>query len=212
MTTLILSDRHIEIDAVGLDIDGVLRDTGHEAYGLFCKTTEELGGRAPSYHDFVHSYTGSAFYKECGVTAGADEIVATFRKHLGDTMPSPFPDVAGALQRLAAMGLKIFVVSASRQERTHIWFRDHGIAEHFHHVKCESKDKTDCIKAACLELGVEPGRACYVGDMGSDMRQAAAAGAIPIGMTRGYGSDAALQGCGAAMVIPTLEHLFEFTT
>lgn len=213
MATLALPNRSAVVQAVGLDVDGVLRDTAYQVYRSLCKAVRELGGSPPDHETFVRSYTVDflPFYRACGVGAPKDEITQTFRKHhdVNDLVP-PFHDVSEFLDNLRASGLAAFVVSSSRRERVQGWLATHGLYDKFAHVASASSDKVASLWAACRTLGVEPEQACYVGDLGCDMRDARKALLIPIEITRGYETRKALYECGAAIVVSTFAEFEEF--
>lgn len=213
MTTLMLPDRSIEIMAVGLDVDGVQRDTAHRAYQSLCGTIALLGGTPPSYAAFVRGYSHDflQFYRSCGITHTTDEILAAYRQLQDEAegMAQPFGDVAGFLAHLGSSQLRAFALSGDRIERLHRWFDAFGLRERYAHIASASVslDKATCLGEACQVLGVEPQTVCYVGDLGCDMRDARNAGLIPVGVTRQYDSRDILLECGAALVVTSLEDL-----
>ncbi|MGH2418839.1 MAG: HAD family hydrolase, partial [Candidatus Limnocylindria bacterium] len=71
-----------------------------------------------------------------------------------------------------------------------------------------AKPAPDLLLLGARELGVDPGDSWYVGDSTWDMRAAAAAGMVPIGVLAGAAVDAdALRDAGASVVLPTLTDL-----
>ena len=211
MPTLTLSERSFVLAAVGLDMDGVQRDTAYRAYVALCKTVTEFGGTPPDYQHYVRAFSHEflPFYQACGISATADEITAIYRRHQDvEELAAPFPDVHGFLAHLAAVSVGAFVVSASRPGRLQGWFTRHGFREFAGVVSTSNHgDKRASLLAACQTLGVAPTTACYLGDLGCDMRDAREAGLIPIGVTRGYDSREALLDSGAALVVHSLEEL-----
>ncbi len=210
MATLILPPVR-EILAVGLDVDGVMRDTGYSAYEVMCKSIIDLGGTVPTFEMFVHGWTTDVvtFYGECDVHCGLEEIYRVYRKYLPDDYDAcePYHDVAVFLNHLGTLGLKVFAVSSHPHLAVVDWFATHNIETHFSHVAGGSKDKVICLTTACSKLEVSSRSVCYVGDWGSDMRAALVAGLIPIGITRGYDSRLALVKSGAEYVVEHLEDL-----
>jgi phosphoglycolate phosphatase len=207
MATLTLSPAR-EIFALGLDVDGVIRDTGYHAYEVMCKTLVELGGTVPTFDTFVHGYTTDVvtFYGECGVCCGLEKILSVYRKHSAGHHDdcAPYRDVARFLNYLSVLEVRMFAISSHPHAQIVEWFTTHRIGAYFSHVAGSSIDKAVCLTEACNTIKVLPHKACYVGDWGADMRAAATAGLIPIGITRGYDSRSALVKSGANYVV---EHL-----
>ena len=210
MATLRLPYAQVELLAVGLDVDGVLRNTAYSAYIALCKTVEELGGTTPSFDRFVRDYESDfhAYYRQCGVL-NLEQVCSVYTRHIGTTEENAFPfaDVKSFLTHLECLDIKVFVVSSHPAEKLHDWFTAHNIDDHILRVYGGSRNKRTCIKNACEDIGVDPKSACYVGDWGLDMRAAKAAGLTPIGITRGYTSRAGLMLSGAACVVDHLDEL-----
>jgi phosphoglycolate phosphatase-like HAD superfamily hydrolase len=200
---------HVEIHAVGLDVDGVLRDTGYDAFVALCKTVEELGGTPPAFSDYVHDYESKAleYYAHCGVKA-TDQVHSAYLRNLrphDDVFP--YEDVRAFLAHLHSLQLKVFVVSGHSTEKLHEWFAFHGLQENFVCVRGSSRNKEFCIRESCEEIGIDPRTTCYIGDMGLDMRAARANSLVSIGVTRGYESYASLMRSGANHVANDLSEL-----
>lgn len=205
-----LSDKLRGVQAFGHDLDGVFRDTGYHAYETTCAVVRELGGDPPAtFEEFVLRLPTryDDFFRSCGIPGGEDQFMACYGEHMrqqDDT--APFDDVYDHLATLRDRGIKMFIVSGAGPNRVEQWLVRHNLRGFFDYVSAGSRDKARCISMACAWLEVEPPRTGFVGDWGLDMRGATDAGAIPIGITRGYESAAALRHCGAAHVI---EHLSE---
>jgi phosphoglycolate phosphatase-like HAD superfamily hydrolase len=196
--------------AIGLDVDGVLRNTAIHAYFASCKVISGNGGTAPALDAFVRDLNLDflTYYQACGAKlATIDELLEKFRACVKvHDDEQPFPDVAEFLVTLRHLGVKVFAVSSHPQEKLHGWFKAHGLDDHFVHFSGGSRDKAVCIAKACEELRVNPSAVAYVGDWGLDMRGAAGAGVLPIGITRGYEVRQGLYESGAAHVV---DHLLE---
>jgi len=214
MAHLQLSRQRVEIHAVGLDVDGVLRDTAYDSFVALCKTIEELGGTAPSFSNFVHDFESNAlaYYAHCGVKE-MEKIHSVYYRHLHphDSV-LPYDDVLGFLEHLRSLRLKVFVVSGHNTERLQEWFVAQGLRDNLECLRGSSKNKKICIRESCEEIGIDPCNTCYIGDWGLDMRAASANGLIPIGMTRGYESYASLIRSGAIHVVENLNELVPLIT
>jgi len=210
--TLFLPEGPVEICAVGLDIDGVQRDTAYLAYRTLAQTIVTLGGTPPSYVQWVRQYSHDflGFYRSCGVSHTVERITEVYRGILqyAEDATAPFDDVASFLAYIDTCGLPAFVVSGVRIQLQFEWFVKHGIHEYFAHVVSSfGRPKVRLLEDACLALAIPFRAACYVGDLACDMQDARAAGLIPIGMTRGYDTRDVLTEAGAALVVDHLEEL-----
>jgi HAD superfamily hydrolase (TIGR01549 family) len=213
MARLYLPERDIPLKACGLDVDGVLRDTGMHIYEATCRTIVDLGGTAPSYIDYLLAQDAHEEYllvERCGVVASHEEIDEAYLQRVPshDDEP-PFEDVHSFLAELAARNLKLFVVSRHENDLLTDWFRNHRLDHHIERLQGSSRDKSGHIREICAHLGVSPEETCYVGDMGGDMKAAKAAGTVPIGITRAYETREILRSAGAEEIIEHLPELIQ---
>ena len=198
--------------AVGLDVDGVMRDTGYPAYQFLCKSLTKLGAvRVPTFDEFVREYSHNLveFCQKYGVSCTNEEYMEVYRGYSNGhhDVIKPFDDVLPTIEYLNALGLEMFAVSSHTHDAIEQWFDTHGLASHFAHVAGSSVDKTAALRLMCDKIAIKPRQACYVGDWGADMRSATEAGLLPIGITRGYESRAELVASGAMHVIDHLHEL-----
>lgn len=133
-----------------------------------------------------------------------------FDAHNAD--PQPLPGVRLALTRLDDAGVTWAIATSSRAEQVRASVAalrlpseprivDGSRVEH-------AKPAPDLLLLAARELGVDPAATWYVGDSTWDMRAAAAAGMVPVGVLAGAAvSRADLLDAGAAVVLDTLEEL-----
>ncbi len=213
MARFSLNEINIEVHAVGLDVDGVLRDTGYPAYLALCSAVEELEGQVPTFDHFVHGYTSAyyPYYRSQGVVADDAVINAAFIKHWKhhDNI-APFADVPDFLAHLQSLGVDVFVISSHPTEKLQIWFEEHNFHPHIKQVRGGSRDKEVCLRESCTTLGIPTRSMLYFGDWGLDMRAARAIGGTGIGVTRGYDSRHALVRSGAHHVIDHLSEAMMF--
>lgn len=206
---LFLPQRTVHIRAVGLDVDGVLRNTGHASYLAECKALKDFGIEPPTYEEFVGKFEND-LVKYYGLYGIGDHraIQERFLHYVGETdKEEPFGDVLRFLIQMRNCNVGVFAVSGHPTHKLHGWFAEHGIDIHLRCVYGGSKDKRACLRSAFQDLHTDPKDGCYIGDWGVDMRAANAVGTIPIGITRGHNSRKALVECGASHVV---EHLHEF--
>lgn len=199
------------ISAVGLDADGVLRDTGYTAYKTLCAIIEHFGGKRPSYADFIlKDFDHPAYCRKHGAKLESmDEFREMYyRLHPPDGEGRIFADVPAFLRAMGLMDLDLFVVSSCREDWLLPWFERHSLNGHFGYIVAKARPKEAHLRDVCRQLGVEPAEVLYVGDMGHDMESCVAAGTIPVGMTRGHDeAHASLRHAGAELVVRSLEHL-----
>lgn len=201
---------HLPIRAVGLDADGVLRDTGHTAYQSVCKIIERYGGKRPSYGDFIlKEFDHPTYCRRHGATMDMEQFRQMYYEvHPPDVGGALFGDVLGFCKAVALLGLDLFVVSSCREDWLLPWFEKHSLGAHFAYIVPQARPKDTHLVDVCRQLGIEPQEMMYVGDMGHDIHASMAAGSIPVGLTRGHPeADASLRSAGAKLVVRSLEHL-----
>lgn len=203
---------HVPIVVVGLDVDGVARDTAWLAYQNCCLAIEQLGGTPPKFEDFVHGWCGSLgrYYRSCGVTAPIEEIHRVNHDYIQmSDNHGPFSDVDTTLEYLQSCSVRLFALSGHTDSNIQAWFAKHNLHTRFEHIQGDGSDKADHLRAICKKFGVDPTKACYLGDWGQDMRAAKEVGMIPIGVARSYKTHNVLRRNGAAHVIDHLHELCE---
>jgi phosphoglycolate phosphatase-like HAD superfamily hydrolase len=212
VAVLILPDREVEIDTVGLDVDGVVRETGYLAFHHCRLAITELGGIPPELDDFVHDWGGllNTYFRSCGVTASDEEIRRVNGKYTSThDIADPYHDVEDALTHLESLGVHTFALSGHGHPELKAWFEKHGLYDRFGHVQGNGGAKVEQLVTLRHTFSVLPARACYIGDWGQDMRAARAANFIPIGITRDLKTRHVLERNEAAIVI---DHLHELAT
>lgn len=216
MRTLWTPWGEVPVSAVGLDVDGVMRDTNIIAHRSLERIITHFGGTAPSYGQHICKDFDHVLY--CRKHGATIEDLAAFRKvyyevHPPDKDTPPFPDVADFCRQVAALGLNLFVVSSCREDWLVPWFEEHSLGAHFAYIVHTARPKEPHIADICAQLGVEPRHVMYVGDMVHDVHAAKAVGAVPVGVTRGHeGAKDALYEGGAQLVTESLEHLAQLIT
>ncbi len=211
MAVIQLPDRIAEIEVFGFDVDGVLRDTGFQAFINCQLAIKELDGTPPEFDAFVHNWRGLLieYYRSCGVTASDDEIrrinTARIAEH---DLVKPFEDVAEMLEHLESLGIRTFALSGHAPDKLQAWFVTHGLHLRFAHIRGDGREKIQHLSDLCEQMSVVPSAACYVGDWGQDMRAAKEVGLIPIGIMRTHDTREVLLRNGASLVV---DHLSELT-
>ncbi len=210
MRKLWTPDGYVEKSAVGLDLDGVARDTGYKAYLSVNELIKKFGGKPVTYADYIlKPFNNLQYVTSCGASIDKETLHREYHDlHPADNLTGPFADVTSFCEQVGMLGLDLFVVTACRADWVVNWFKEHSLGAHFAQVIHSAKPKDPHLRAVCAELGVEPDEVFYVGDMGHDMEAAIKAEILPVGITRGYdGAEASLKKAGAKMVVRSLEHL-----
>src|SRR5258706_2506246 len=196
--------------ALIFDLDGTLVDAVETRIVAWLRTFEERG--IPAERAQVAKLIGSDGRRLARVVAEAagrtidsalaDEIDRRAGEIYSElnTDPKPLPGARELLQALNDMGLPWAIATSSRPEQ---------VGKSIESLKLSTPPKTidgsrvehakpapDLLLFAARELGVEPSRACYVGDSIWDMRAARAAGMPAIGEASGSATAGELPGAG----------------
>ena len=117
-----------------------------------------------------------------------------------------------AIEDAARRGLALAIVSANAEQPIRRALERLGVADAFAVVVGRTtarplKPEPDMHREALRVLGCDAGRALAVGDSPNDMKAAAAAGVLTIGVVGGEGSEADLFATGATYVLADLRAL-----
>lgn len=230
----------LSADGVLFDLDGVLTPTAEvhmRAWKVVFDDVFERWGITPpysdaDYFDYVDGkkrYDGVASLLHsrnvevpwgavddapeaetvCGIGNRKNAAFATALRSEGI---APFPGSLALIERLAAAGVPIGVVSSSKNAEEVLAAA--GIRDFFPVVVdgvvaerdgLASKPAADMFAAGAAALGVDPARSVAVEDATSGAASAAAAGfATVVGVDRGTGADA-LRAAGATIVVTDLD-------
>ncbi len=213
------------MDAIVFDWDGTLVDS---LAPLYAANVEVLASYGIAVDDttYLRAYRPDwrQMYRDLGVPADRVEEAGlrwTRAYGLGDGAVV-YPGVPEALERLAAAGYRLGVVTAGDRvivtEQATRFGIDRLLPVRVHGDDMpETKPHPAPLLRALSELGVaQPRRAVYVGDVGDDMRMARAVGATGIGIEGRHGSASALRRAGASEVHPSVvawvEHFLDGRT
>jgi HAD superfamily hydrolase (TIGR01509 family) len=203
------------------DLDGTLVDTVETRIVAWLRTFEEQ--RIPANRAQVAKLIGSdgrrlarVVAEAAGQTLGSDRQDEIDRR-AGDiysdlnTDPRPLPGALELLTTLDECRRRWAIATSSRREQVEASVKalalsrrpiiiDGSNVEH-------AKPAPDLLLFAARELGVEPSRACYVGDSIWDMQAAAAAGMPAIGVVSGSATGTELAAAGALLTVKDLTEL-----
>jgi phosphoglycolate phosphatase len=204
------------------DFDMTLMDTSHIITDCTNLLAEQFGLRRVT-RDEILTVIGLEISDSWTTLWGRydDEWLDYYRKHFRAAEQSgfrEFPDTRDAIRALRKNGVKTGVVSNRRFAAAAV--QQSGIAPLFDVIVGledvrNAKPHPEPVLTALSRLSAVSARAFYVGDTDIDMKTAAAAGVIGIGVTTGnYGADA-LKAAGAARACASLtgaaEIILEYT-
>lgn len=205
------------MDAILFDWDGTLADTLGAMYGANVAVMDRLG--LPFDEElYRRSITSDwrAMYRRLGVPIERiDEANEHWWAILDQGDAALFPGVREALDRLAAAGHPLGLVTAGLSDRVGAQLRCHGLERMFGsivygddlfadgrplHKPDPAPLRRALAKLDCLD---RPERSVYVGDTPDDMRMALAVGTVAIGIESVFGDAAELRAAGAGETAAT---------
>jgi phosphoglycolate phosphatase len=208
--------------AVLFDLDGTLVDTVEERIEAWARVFDEAGIPVDRRRlGPLIGVDGKRLAREVAAIAGVtleDDRAEAIDRRCGEIYgtlnrdPRPLPGVRELVATLENGRVPWAIATSSRREQVGTSV-DALALEHEptivdgSHVK-HAKPEPDLLLLGAKRLNVDPTRCWYVGDSTWDIAAAIAAGMIAIGVTAGSAVTAeALDGAGAALVVPTLDVL-----
>ncbi len=209
--------------AVIFDLDGTLVDTVETRIRAWLALFEEAGIAAdPAHVATLIGADGKRLARVVAAAGGVDlddakaealdrrsgQIYATL-----NTDPRPLPGAVAVVHLLVARDIAWAIATSSRRAQVGVSVAALGLSAEptivdGSHVK-HAKPAPDLLLQAARTLHVAPEASWYVGDATWDMRAAAAAGMVPIGVTTGAVGAAVLMEAGALMVLGSLVELID---
>ena len=188
------------IDAVILDFDGVIADTGKDIAGAVNHTLARFGMGALDYGSIIRhvGHGARSLVANCAGVHGKDSLDAMlavykeyYLEHYADET-TLYPGVAEFLALLAGRGVPAAVVTNKPGDITAKILRKFGILGSFGAlVSPESvsrmKPHPEGLLAALGMLGKDPGGALMVGDSAGDIEAGKRAGTSTCGVLYGLG-------------------------
>lgn len=211
----------MSFDAYIFDLDGTLLDTLSDLVNITNMVLAEHS-MPPRTPDEINSFVGNGarVLLQKAAAPGTsdseiDEILARWKElypEFGHKYTRPYAGVPEALGQMKAAGAKLGVLSNKFDAATQGVIGEHfpGV---FDLVRGESpavprKPDPTGLCDMMRDLGVEPSRVAYVGDSGSDMTVAHAAGCTAVGVTWGYRSIDVLEAAGVDVLIDEPAQLY----
>jgi HAD superfamily hydrolase (TIGR01549 family) len=199
------------MEAILFDWDGTLADSLGAIYDANVEVMAAFG--LPFDRDLYRRHFAPdwrVMYERLGVpTDRLEEANARWWAALDHAETALFPGVREALERLAAAGHPLGIVTAGRSDRVGADLRRHRIAGLFGAVVYgddgpAQKPDPAPLRAALAALGHGDGQpSVYVGDTPDDMRMAVAVGVRAVGIESVLGDAAALRAAGAVETATT---------
>lgn len=204
---------------VFLDLDGTLIDPKPGIIGSVQHALRQMGQEPPAM-DALTWAIGPPLRKTFATLLGegqAEEAVAHYRSFYSGGAMYDFEVYAGipeTLGHLAGEGYRLIVVTAkphvfARPIVARLGLETHVAAVYGPELDGTRDNKADLLAHVMQAEGVAPERAMMVGDRQFDILAAVANGVPGIGVTWGYGTQAELEGAGAARLCHTPAELIE---
>jgi len=183
-------DPHLVI----FDWNGTVQDDLHHIYecgvqrifrefGVPCPTVEQFRDEVSA--DFMNS-----FYWPHGIpkTATADDLNVIMKAGYDEkgTPPALFPDAVHVIRSLGRLGYLLAVSSAYARGKLDAAIERAGLQQAFLRADSDVRDKKESFTSLIDLAGVPAENVTVIGDSESDALGAAAIGALPIIVTRGY--------------------------
>lgn len=202
-------------DAVLLDLDGTLSESGPSIVAAVSAALEHLG-RDPLDDATLRSFIGPPLESSFAALPDFDdalvaEAARVYRQNYELLAAPLYPGVVDLLEQLRAAGLKVSLATSKPEPLALEIVTDKGLL-HFFDAVCgaghdfERTTKADVVRKALDRLG-GPERPVMVGDRSHDVHGAAAHGVPCIGAVWGYGGARELEGAGAIALAPDVQSL-----
>lgn len=202
-------------DAVLLDLDGTLSESGPTIVAAVSRALEHLG-RDPLDETALRAFIGPPLEVAFSSLPDFDddlvaEAARVYRQYYDLLGPPLYDGVEDALQRLRDAGLKISLATSKPEPLALEIVTDKGLLHLFDAVcgaghDSERTTKADVVAKALDRLG-HPQRAVMVGDRHHDVEGAAAHGLPCIGVLWGYGGADELTAAGASVLVRDVDEL-----
>ncbi|HEY4511617.1 MAG TPA: HAD family hydrolase [Candidatus Paceibacterota bacterium] len=194
------------------DFDGTLFDSMRVTYEATCSVFDHCGLPHPTFEDYCENfglpYVG--FYHSRNVSLSPEKIWEIFIQRVDYTGCSLFDDVHSTLISLTVAyktEVVVGLVSGNRDEPVREYCVKHKVMGYMRYFVTKAHDKVPPIQNFCTEHSLLPADVWFIGDFGSDMRDARKAGVNAVGITRGKATADALMKAGADHCIAHLPEL-----
>ncbi|HEU5114536.1 MAG TPA: HAD hydrolase-like protein [Candidatus Paceibacterota bacterium] len=168
-----------------LDFDGTLFDSVPHIHRGMTNVFGSCNLPVPTASDFlIHIRPPYIdYYRSRGVTLDAKEVDRLFIEKANEPGATLFPDVVPAIERFAANGHTLTIVSGNYAHRVRTPLEIAGIDKHFVAIHGEHEDKVEAIKSLVRMYGDSNG-SLMVGDTVLDILHARQADVPALGIIR----------------------------
>ncbi|MDQ6422771.1 pyrophosphatase PpaX [Paenibacillus sp. LHD-117] len=209
-----------DIRTMLFDLDGTILDTNELIIRSFL---ESLKGSVPEGFSREHIIPsmGQPLADQMKLFSGLDDVqhlVDAYREinlRLHDELVKPFDFVKEVLEKLKANGVKLGVVTTKMRLTTERGLKFVAIHEYMDAIitiddVVNAKPHPEPVIKAMELLGADPATTIMVGDSTVDMKSAAAAGTVPVGVAWSLKGGQILRDAGAEYVIDDMRELYAF--
>jgi phosphoglycolate phosphatase-like HAD superfamily hydrolase len=174
-----MAGRHVPIDVVFFDCDGVIFDTNADKADAFDHAVADCPADKRAALVALHKATGGIsryaklrrFFTEMHPVVDAETAIERALARFGAHSRASYRRLqprSEALRFAEAAGPS-YVVSGADQTELQDVFAEHGIADRFIEVLGSPVDKPTHLRRVLAERGVEPARSLFIGDGGGDL-------------------------------------------
>lgn len=209
----------IKYNAVLLDFDGTIADTGEGIFSSVRYAIEAMGFD-PLPEDIIHTFIGPpvfSSFKRALNLSDEDSAMAVekYRERYvesGIYQLEFYDGIQQLMEDMKKSGIKLAIAS-SKPENFIIKILDFlKMDNFFDYISSPESDKapenkTSLVERAISHLGVEKSRAIMIGDRYFDIDGAKGAGIDSIGVTFGFGSKDELQNAGATYIAESADDI-----
>lgn len=196
----------VPLDAVIFDLDGTLLDSVRIYYRIICTVLNKLGfpdvtmdvmreATEDTEFDWQMVLPESVDIKQPGLMETIHSAVEELYRPMFEFESMPIPGMKGAVEGLAAAGIKLAIVTSTPRE--HVDFKlsqlkQNGTLSYFDVIVTANdtprqKPAPDPMIECCRQLGVELETSVYIGDSMSDIQSGRSAGMKTIAVLSGFG-------------------------
>lgn len=206
------------------DLDGTLMETDDHMVGRLAMVLSRLRLRNPvrlSRRMVMRAETPVngliTFFDRLGLDRAVMALFRRGKKVRGRAVRPPHPMMTGVGEMLGSLKgkFRLGLVTSNSQEEAERFMAENGITGFFDVIVTRSsvrrlKPHPEPLLFAARHLGTEPGKCLMVGDTTPDMKSAVAAGAIPIGVLCGFGTERELLKAGAELILEETRQLTDW--
>lgn len=209
----------MKYDAVFLDFDGTIADTGEGIFSSVSYAIREMG-YPPLPDDRLRTFIGppvfASFKRELGMTDEESRLaVIKYREAYsngGIFLLRVYDGIEELMKKMKKSGIQLAIASSKPENFVKTLIDHLKINDMIDFIAAPQSDNAPESKAALVEkavghFGVDKSRALMVGDRYFDIEGAKGAGVESAGVTFGYGSREELRNAGATYLADSAEDL-----